>query len=95
MPKYYVHDGVEKTIIEADGPLQACFRSIKYRFTGIPVNGFYKVSEQGFENHEDDTIFSSDEVIQAFVDMMEKSQTKPKPTKKIRRKKRKKDEDGD
>lgn len=95
MPKYYVHDGVEKTIIEADGPLQACFRSIQYRFQGIPVNGFYKVSEQGFENHEDDTIFSSDEVIQAFVDMMEKSQTKPKRVKRVRKKKRKKDKDGD
>ena len=95
MPKYYVHDGVEKTIIESDSPLQACFRSIQYRFQGIPVNGFYKVSEQGFENHEDDTIFSSDEVIQAFVDMMEKSPTKPKRTKRVRKKKRKKDEDGD
>ena len=90
MPKYYVHDGVEKTIIESDSPLQACFRSIQYRFQGIPVNGFYKVSEQGFENHEDDTIFSSDEVISGFLDLM--NSLKPKKTIK---KKRKKDDEGD
>ena len=95
MPKFYVSDGVESSVLEADNAIQACFRCIQYRFNGLPVHGFYKVSELEFDNHEDDTIFSSDEVIQAFVDMMEKSQTKPKPTKKIRRKKRKKDEDGD
>ena len=63
MPKYYIQDGVEQTILDADNALQACFFGIKYRFEGIPVNGFYVVSEKGFENHEDDMVFSSDEVI--------------------------------
>lgn len=90
MPKFYITDGTEKTILDADNALQACFRSIQYRFTGIPVNGFYKVSEQGFENHDDDTVFSSDEVVTGFVELMEKI----KQSKKNRRK-RKKDPEGD
>ena len=86
MPKFYVNDGAEYAVLDADNALQACFRCIQYRFQGIPVNGFYKVSEQGFDNHDDDTIFSSDEVVLGFLDMMEKSKTK---------KKRKKDQEGD
>ncbi len=87
MPKFYVYDGVERTIIEADSALQACFRAIKHRFQGIPVQGHYKVSEQGFENHDDDIIFKSDEVLSALLELMDKLNKK--------RKKRKKDEEGD
>ena len=89
MPKFYVSDGVESSVLEADNAIQACFRCIQYRFNGLPVNGFYKVSEKGFDNHEDDVVFSSDEIIKGFIDIVERSQAK-----KIR-KKRKKDEDGD
>ena len=86
MPKFYISDGVEKAVLEADNALQACFRCIQHRFQGIPVNGFYKVSEQGFNNHDDDIIFSSDQIVMGFLDMMEKGKTK---------KKRKKDQEGD
>tara|TARA_B100001013_G_C24451579_1_gene379848 strand:+ start:381 stop:650 length:270 start_codon:yes stop_codon:yes gene_type:complete len=89
MPKFYVSDGAESTIINADSPLQACFRSIQYRFQGIPVGGFYKVSEQGFENHDEDVIFSSDEVITAFIDMMNKTKSKKN------HKEQKNDQEGD
>ena len=89
MPKFYVSDGVESSVLEADNAIQACFRCIQYRFNGLPVDGFYKVSEQGFDNHEDDVIFSSDEIIKGFIDIVAQSHAK-----KIR-KKRKKDEDGD
>ena len=89
MPKFYVSDGVESSVLEADNAIQACFRCIQYRFNGLPVNGFYKVSEKGFDNHEDDVVFSSDEIIKGFIDIAERSHAK-----KIR-KKRKKDEDGD
>ena len=99
MPKFYVHDGLEKTIITADSPLQACFRAIKHIFKDVPINGFYKVSEQGFEDHDDDVIFSSEEVIQALLEIMRHDNENgyiPKK-KKIRRrpKKRKKDEEED
>jgi len=90
MPKYYVQDGVEQTILCADSALQACFFAIKHRFEGIPVNGFYVASEKGFENHEDDIVFSSDEVISGFLDVM--NSLKPKKTIK---KKPKKDDEGD
>ena len=86
MPKFYVNDGAEYAVLDADNPLQACFRCIQYRFQGIPVNGFYKVSELGFDNHDEDTVFSSDEVVMGFLDMIEKSNDK---------KKRKKDQEGD
>ena len=99
MPKFYVYDGLEKTIINADSPLQACFRAIKHIFKDVPVNGFYKVSEQGFEDHDDDVIFSSEEVIQALLDIMrhdnEKGYTSKQKKLRRRRKKRKKDKDGD
>ena len=91
MPKFYIQDGVEQAVIDADNALQACFRAIKYRFDGIPINGFYIASELGFENHEDDVVFSSDEVISGFLDMMNK--LKPKTT--LKKRKRKKDDEGD
>ena len=99
MPKFFVHDGLEKTIVIADSPLQACFRAIKHIFKDVPIIGFYKVSEQGFEDHDDDVIFSSEEVIQALLDIMQHDKENgyiPKQ-KKIRRrpKKRKKDEEED
>ena len=94
MPKFYVYDGLEKTIINADSPLQACFRAIKHIFKDVPVNGFYKVSEQGFEDHDDDVIFSSEEVIQALLDIMrhdnEKGYTSKQKKLRRRRKNRKK-----
>jgi len=74
MPKYYINDGTEHTIIEADSPLQACFRAIKHRFESVPLNGFYRVSELGLEPHEDDVIFSADEVIHALMDIIERQQ---------------------
>ena len=99
MPKFYVYDGLEKTIINADSPLQACFRAIKHISKHVPVNGLYKVSEQGFEDHDDDVIFSSEEVIQALLDIMrqdnEKGYTSKQKKLRRRRKNRKKDEDGD
>ena len=89
MPKFYVSDGVESSVLEADNAIQACFRCIQYRFNGLPVHGFYKVSELGFDNHDDDIIFSSDEIIKGFIDIVEQSRDQ-----KIR-KRRKKDQDGD
>ena len=89
MPKFYVNDGAEYAELDADNPLQACFRCIQYRFQGIPVGGFYKVSEQGFENHDEDVIFSSDEVITAFIDMMNKTKSKKN------HKEQKNDQEGD
>jgi len=79
MPKFYIFDGAESAVIEADSPLQACFRAIKHRFRSIPVNGFYKVSEQGFETHLDDVVFSSGEVVQALLEMMYKTKQNKKP----------------
>ena len=67
-----IYDGLEKTIITADSPLQACFRAIKHIFKDVPVNGFYKVSEQGFEDHDDDVIFSSESSAQAAIGIMHK-----------------------
>jgi len=89
MSKFYVSDGAEYAVLNADNALQACFRCIQYRFQGIPVNGYYKVSEQGFENHDEDVVFSSDEIITGFIDMMEKAKSHKN------RRKRKKDQEGD
>ena len=37
MPKFYIQDGVEQTVLHADNALQACFFAIKYRFEGIQL----------------------------------------------------------
>tara|TARA_R110002020_G_C16162271_1_gene763472 strand:+ start:812 stop:1105 length:294 start_codon:yes stop_codon:yes gene_type:complete len=97
MPKYYIIEGTaHHTVIEADSPLQACFRAITYRFDGIPLDGFYRISEQGLEPHEDDIIFSADEVIYALMNMMNKKNTKRDEKKpRHKRKKPKKDEEED
>ena len=89
MPKFYIQDGIERTVLHADSALQACFRAIKHRFEGIPVNGFYLVSERGFENHEDDIVFSSDEVISGFIDLI----NTVKPKKGVKKKRKKDDEE--
>ena len=96
MPKYYISDGTEHTVIESDSPLQACVMAIKQRFESVPLHGYYRISEQGLAPLEDDIIFSSDEVIHALMDMMNKKNTKrdeKKPRRK--RKKPKKDEEED
>ena len=89
MPKYYIQDGVEQTVLHADSALQACFFAIKYRFEGIPVNGFYVASEKGFENHEDDIGFSSAEVISGVIDLI----NTVKPKKGVKKKRKKDDEE--
>jgi len=76
MGKYYVTDGLEQAVLEAHSPLEACFNSIRYRFNGVPVNGFYKVSELGFARHDDDIMFSSDEVVSTLLEVMEEERRK-------------------
>jgi len=72
MPKYYIKEGSQETIIEADSPLQACFRAVKHRFNSFPTEGFYKVSEQGFDNHDDDIVFGSNEILNSLIRIMRK-----------------------
>ena len=71
MPKFYVTDKVEESIIEAPNALQACIRSVRFRFHGIQVDGFYKVSEIGFEEHDEDTIFKASEIVEMIIEIMD------------------------
>ncbi len=69
MPKYYVQDGYEKVVIDAPTPEDALFRAVTDYFSTFIVNGFYLVSERGFEPHkdceedEDDLIFDSNYIL--------------------------------
>lgn len=54
MPKYYVSDGVDRIIIVAANPLQACVDSVlNGRVKTIMVDGYYSVNETGFKEEGD------------------------------------------
>mgnify|MGYP001164308955 FL=1 len=69
MPKYYVQDGYEKAVIDAPSPEDAVLKAVLNYFSTFIVNGFYIVSERGFEVHkdceedEDDLIFDSNYIL--------------------------------
>lgn len=60
MPKFYINDGVERVIIDDKNPEYACVRSLVIgKFSSFIVNGYYIVSEKGFDCHDDDIVISS------------------------------------
>ena len=71
MPKFYVTDKVEEAIVDAPTSLKACIIAVRYRFHGIPVDGFYKVSEMGFEEHDEDIIFKASEIVEMIIEIMD------------------------
>ena len=66
MAKYYVRDGMEKAVLEADSPLDGCCKAVLHFFNTFAVNGFYIVSE--LEEHEDDIVFSSNDILDILAD---------------------------
>ena len=68
MPKYYVRDGSERGIIDAATAEEAVCLCVLHRFGTFVINGFYIVSELGFESHDDDLIYSSDHIIDRISD---------------------------
>ena len=75
MPKYYVRDGVERCIIIAPTPTMACVFALEtYKFSSAMVNGYYWVSERGFEIHPDegDWKINSNEVNKIFLALTQK-----------------------
>ena len=70
MPKFYVTDKVEETIIQAENSLKACISAVRFRFHGIPVEGYYKVSEIGFEEHDEDIVFKASEIVEMIIEIM-------------------------
>jgi uncharacterized membrane protein (DUF485 family) len=74
MPKYYVRDGYEKRVIDAPTPERAVVMCVLHFFSSFVVNGFYVVSERGFDQHtdceedEEDIIFSSEYIMAIIAD---------------------------
>lgn len=61
MPKYYVSILKDRCIVEANDPVGACIKVSEYK--SLVTCGFeWKVSEKGFNNHDDD-MWISDEII--------------------------------
>lgn len=48
MPKYYVRDGEEQTVVDAKDSVSACILAVAKKFNSIQINGHYWVSEKGF-----------------------------------------------
>jgi hypothetical protein len=63
MAKYYVDDGYEQAVVDSENPLSACCKAVLHFFNTFAVNGFYKVSEKGFDEHHDDIIVDSNKII--------------------------------
>ena len=68
MPKYYIRDGYELGIMDAKTAEDAICLCVLHRFSTFVVNGFYIVSEIGFETHDDDMIYSSDLILDILAD---------------------------
>ena len=70
--KYYVTDGVERSIVDAKNEMDACIKCVKHRFSSIPVgrDARYVVSEAGFRGFlgVNDTLISADLVLQKIMD---------------------------
>ena len=65
MAKYYVQDGYEQVIQEADTPPRTCALAVLNKFTTFVVNGVYKVSERGFDSHDQAQIHS--DLVMKFI----------------------------
>ena len=63
MAKYYFDDGYEQPDVASENPLSACCKAVLHFFNTFAVNGFYKVSEKGFDEHNDDVIVDSNKII--------------------------------
>ena len=74
MAKYYVRDGMEQAVLEADSPLDGCCKAVLHFFNTFAVNGFYIVSELGFEEHEEDIIFSSNDILDILADYFKENE---------------------
>ena len=63
MPKFYVDDGYEQAVVDSQDPVSACCKAVLHYFNTFAVNGFYKVSEKGFSEHDEDIIIYSNKII--------------------------------
>jgi hypothetical protein len=63
MPKYYIRDGAERRVVDAPTPEDAICICIMHFFSTFIVNGFYSVSEVGFDQHDDDIVFDSNFIL--------------------------------
>jgi len=68
MPKYYVRDGYERGIVDAKTPEEAICLCVLHRFDSFVVNGFYIVSEIGFETHDEDLVYDSNLILDIIAD---------------------------
>lgn len=71
MPKYYIRDSNERTIISAHDPITACAKAlVLLRFSTVMAGGWYWVSERGFDIHPDgDQKIDSDEVNEKYMEL--------------------------
>jgi hypothetical protein len=63
MPKYYIKDGAESAVIDAETELEACEKAVLFFFNSFVVNGFFIVSEKGFDDHDEDKVYDSNTIL--------------------------------
>jgi len=65
MPKYYIQDGLDEAVVDAQSPTSACVKAIRlHMFRSVMIGGHYWVSERGFNVHPEgeDQKICSDEI---------------------------------
>jgi hypothetical protein len=67
MPKFYIDDGREQVLVTAKNAHYACVLALMSgKFASFMVNGFYRVSERGWEIHDDDIEINSEVINQVI-----------------------------
>jgi len=84
--KYYIVDweaekeiGVKARFLTlAPDPITACAFAIHFKFDTAMINGSYRVSEKGYEIHEDDIFIESNQVNEVYLGLYENNYFKDK-----------------
>ena len=81
MPKYYIDDGKQRVVIDEENPQIACLKCcISKLFDDIVIGGYYRVSEQGFEEGRSAEIYwvPTDLVNEMWIDIVLRDQENKK-----------------
>lgn len=68
--KYYVSFGKYKKVLIAGNPIHACIKVLRSYMDDIPltISKVFRVSQCGFEDHDDDEIYSLKEILKTIKD---------------------------
>lgn len=68
--KYYISFGKYKKVLIAGNPIHACIKVLRSYMNDTPltISKIFKVSQCGFDDHDDDEIYSLKEILRVIKD---------------------------